>query len=58
MYVDHARSEMLNGTNLMMGMVRFQVRSERERDRERDKESAARAIERETVFVCRRDRET
>ena len=39
MYVNHARSEILNGTNLMMGMVRLQVRSEREREREREAET-------------------
>ena len=41
-YVNQARSEILNGTSLMMGMIRLQVRgeSEREREREIERESA------------------
>ena len=60
LYVNHARSQVLNGTNLMMGMVRLQVRSERERARERERERAREREcerERESKCVCERERE-
>ena len=55
--VNHARSEILNGTSLLMGMVRLQVRREREREgepRESERERE-RASEREKQRERERD---